>query len=139
MKYIRCGNTVAVRIDRGEELLEQLRIVCENENVRLATVSAIGAIDRFTAGAYHVEEKRYVQHTFTGAYEIVSLQGNISTKDGAYYAHIHMAAADDNGNTVGGHLNEARISATCELFINVLNGSADRFYDDATGLNLLDL
>ena len=139
MKYIRICNTVAVRIDRGEELLEQLKNVCIKENIHLATVNAIGAVDKFTVGAYHVEDKRYVKQSYEGAYEIVSLQGNISTMNGEYYAHIHMAAADDTGRTVGGHLNTAVISATCELFITVLDGRADRFYDDVTGLNLLDL
>jgi predicted DNA-binding protein with PD1-like motif len=139
MKYIRICNTVVVRIDRCEELLEQLKYVCIKENIHLATVNAIGAVGSFTLGAYHVEDKRYVKQTYEGAYEIVSLQGNISTMNGEYYAHIHMAASDDTGNTVGGHLNSAVISATCELFITVLDGCADRFYDDVTGLNLLKL
>ena len=139
MVYRRFENTVAVRIDRGEEILERLKEVCTRENIRLATVSAIGALGQFTVGVYNVEEKKYYKNTFTGAYEIVSLAGNISTMEGAYYAHLHLSAADGSGVCVGGHLNSALVSATCELFLQVIDGEIDRFYDDVTGLNLLKL
>ncbi len=139
MVYRRFENTVAVRIDRGEEILEQLKEVCTRENIRLATVSAIGALGEFTVGVYNVEEKKYYKNTFRGAYEIVSLAGNITTMDGAYYAHLHLSAADGSGGCVGGHLNGAVVSATCELFLQVIDGEIDRFYDDVTGLNLMKL
>ena len=139
MVYRRYGSTVAVRIDRGEEILEQLKIVCERENVRLATVSALGALDDFTVGVYNVDERRYYKYDFTGAYEIVSLCGNITTMNGAYYAHLHLSAAGSEGKTVGGHLNRAVVSATCELFLHLIDGELERFCDEETGLNLFDL
>ena len=43
---------------------------------------------------------------------------------------------DQMGACFGGHLNAARVSATCEMVITVLEGTVDRFHDDATGLNL---
>ncbi len=139
MKYQRFGDTLAVRIDRGEEILEQMKIACTAESVRLAGVSAIGAVDRFTVGVYDVTNKTYRKNTYEGAYEIVSLLGNVSEMNGEYYAHLHMCAADASGACVGGHLNGAVVSATCEMLLSVLPGSADRFYDDITGLNLLKL
>ena len=135
MKYRRFGNTLVVRIDRGEEILEQLKEACLRENVRLATVSAIGAVDEFTVGVYHVENKKYDKNTFTGAFEIVSLLGNITTMDGEYYAHLHMLAADDAGKTFGG----ARVSVTCEMFLTLIDGEIDRYHDDMIGINLLKL
>ena len=139
MTYKKFGDTVAVRIDRTEEIMDQLRIVCLKEGVRFAAVSAIGAVNRFTVGVYDVENKTYRKNTFAGAYEIVSLSGNVSEMNGEYYAHLHMCAADGSGACVGGHLNSAVVSATCELLLHVLPGAADRFYDDITGLNLWKL
>ncbi len=139
MKYRRFNDTLAVRIDRGEEVLEQLKQACLRENVRLATVSAIGALGEFTVGVYNVEEKKYYKNTFTGAYEIVSLLGNVTAMNGEYYAHLHLTAADGSGRCVGGHLNRAVVSATCEVFLRLIDGETDRFYDDVTGLNLMDL
>ena len=137
MEYGRFNDMIAVRIDRGEEILEQLKQVCLKENVQLATVSAIGALGEFTVGVYNVEEKKYYKNAFKGAYEIVSLAGNVTTMNGEYYAHLHLSAADGTGACVGGHLNAAVVSATCELFLRTANGAIDRFYDDVTGLNLL--
>ncbi len=139
MKYRRIEDTIIARIDRGEEILEKMKEIALKENIKLASVNALGAVDDFTVGVYDVEKKQYYSNTFTGAFEIVSFHGSINTMNGEYYSHIHMSAADDNGQTYGGHLNRAVVSATCEMFINVIYGKVDRFHDEETGLNLFDL
>ena len=136
MEYRKFNNVLVIRMDRGEEIMEKLKEVALKENVRLANVNALGAVDEFTVGAYDVLEKKYNSNTFKGVYEIVSLTGSINTMNGEYYSHIHMAVADEKGQTVGGHLNSARISATCEMFIYIVDGEVDRFKDESTGLNL---
>lgn len=50
MQYRRSGNTVVLRVDRGEEITECIKNVAEQENVVCAAVSAIGAVDGFDAG-----------------------------------------------------------------------------------------
>ena len=136
MEYRKFNNVLVIRMDRGEEIMEKLKEVALKENVRLANVNALGAVDEFTVGAYDVLEKKYNSNTFKGVYEIVSLTGSINTMNGEYYSHIHMAAADEKGQTVGGNINSARISATCEMFIYIVDGEVDRFKDESTGLNL---
>lgn len=138
MEYKRFGNTVYARFDLGEEVTEQLRAVAEAENIRLAHVRALGATDSFTVGVYDTEAKVYHALDFTGAHEIVSLTGTVNTMDGKYYSHLHMSAANVKGQVVGGHLNRCRISATCEMVIEITDGKLDRSYDDVTGLNLFD-
>ena len=137
MEYRRFDNTVAVRLDPDEEILEQLEKVVRAEKITLGHVSAIGAIKEFTIGVYSVPEQKYYSTDYTGAWEVVSLIGNITTKEGEPYLHLHMSAADDNGKTAGGHLNRAIISATSEIFITVCNGSIERIKDPRTGLNVL--
>ena len=56
--------------------------------------------------------------------------------NGGFYCHLHMSAADENGRVFGGHLNSAVVSATCEMIITVIDGNADRRFDEKTGLNL---
>ena len=136
MDYRRFGNQIVARMDRGEEILEQLKQIALREEIKLASVSALGAVDDFTVGVYKVDEQKYYSNHFAGAYEIVSLTGTISTMDGMYYAHLHMSAGDDSGAVFGGHLNRAVISATCELVITVIDGAVERVKDPATGLNV---
>ena len=56
--------------------------------------------------------------------------------DGQVYCHLHMSAGDGQGRVVGGHLNQARISATGELVLTVLPGEVDRRFSEEIGLNL---
>ena len=87
-------------------------------------------------GNFSVTEKKYYSNRFQGAYEIVSLTGTITTRDGAFYQHLHMSAADRSGAVVGGHLNSAVVSATCEMLIRLLPGTVERCFDEKVGLNL---
>lgn len=139
MDYRRFGDKIVARIDRGEEIHEQLERIALREGVRLAEVSALGAVDDFTVGVYKVAEKQYYANSFQGPFEIVSLTGTISTKDGAYYAHPHMSAGNEKGEVFGGHLNRARVSATCEMVISVIDGTVERRFDPEIGLNLFEM
>ena len=56
--------------------------------------------------------------------------------DGAYYAHIHMSAGDREYHVFGGHLNRAVVSGTCEMVIQVIDGTVDRIRDEEVGLNV---
>ena len=136
MDYRRFGKTIIARIDRGEEILTQLKTIALKEEIKLASVRALGATDDFTVGVFKVDEKKYYANHFTGDFEIVSLTGTISTMNGEYYAHLHMSAGDEQGRVFGGHLNEAIISATCEMVIEVIDGQVDRLRDESVGLNL---
>ena len=136
MQYARFDNMIAARIDRGEEILEELKKIALAEDIRLAHISALGAVGDFTVGVFHTAEKQYHANRFTGDWEIVSLVGNITRMDGEYYAHLHMSAGGADGSVVGGHLNRALVSATCEMFITILDGTVERRFDGDTGLNL---
>lgn len=136
MEYKRFNNTIVARIDRGEEILAQIKELALKENIKLAHISALGATNNFTVGVYKVEEKKYYKNHFVGDFEIVSLTGTINTMNHEFYTHIHMSAGNDSGEVFGGHLNEAVVSATCEMVITIIDGEVDRFLDDETGLNL---
>lgn len=135
MDYKRFDNTIIARIDKGEEILEQLKEISLKENIKLASVSALGATNDITVGVFRTAEKKYYANHFTGDLEIVSLTGTVSTMNGEYYAHLHMSAGDDKGNVFGGHLNKAVISATCEMVIQVIDGQVDREFNEEVGLN----
>ena len=137
MDYKRFNNAIVLRIDRGEEIHEQLKAVCLKENVKLASVSGIGAINDLTSGVWDVERKEYYSNHFTGVYEVANLVGTITTMNGEYYAHIHISAGDSQDHMVGGHLNRAVVSATSEIVLHLIDGTVEREFDPGVGLNLL--
>ena len=137
MEYKRFQDRIVARIDRGEEIHAQLKELALREQIRLAEVSALGAVNDFTVGVFKTDERKYYANHFTGSFEIVSLTGTITTQDGAYYAHLHMSAGNDRGEVFGGHLNEAIVSATCEMVIDVIDGTVERAFSEDVGLNLM--
>jgi len=137
MEYKRFGNTLVVRIDRGEEILSAVKELAQKENIKLASVRALGATDDFTVGVYDVAQKKYHSNSFQGYFEIVSLTGTINTMDGEFYAHLHMSAGNEKGRVFGGHLNRAVVSATCEMILQIVDGEVDRVYSPELGINLL--
>lgn len=136
MEYQKLGNNYVVRIDKGEELLQKISELCVNENIKVGSITGLGATDRVTIGLFDTEKKVYHKTELTGPMEITSLVGNISTKDGKNYLHCHINVCDNKMNVLGGHLNECWISATGEFILTKIEGSVERGLDDSVGLNL---
>lgn len=137
MDYRRFGNVIVARIDKGEELVAALKEIGLKEGVKLAGVSALGAVNDFTVGLYNTAERKYDFTNFTGDHEIVGLTGTINTMDGEYYSHLHLSASGEGGKVVGGHLARAVVSIVCEMVINIIDGQVDRKFNEEIGANLM--
>ena len=135
MDYKRFDNIIAVRLDKDDEISEQIKLIAEKENITAGSVSGIGATDDFTIGVFDLEKSDYEQFSFTGNHEITSLSGNISTMNGEKYVHLHITCAGKEGKIVGGHLLKGVISLTGEIFISVADGLIDRKRDETLGIN----
>ena len=139
MKYRKSGDTYLVRIDLDEEIMQSLKALCEQEDIRLARVEAIGASNHAVIGVYDLQEQAYHREELDGFMEITSLAGNVTRMDGEVYLHLHGTMADRNNTVHGGHVIEMRVGATCEMFVTVLPGEAGRARDDRLGINLISL
>lgn len=137
MKFKKFGNKWVVSINIGEEVVETLKKFCKDNNVKLGTISGIGAVKKATIGFYNLETKKYYLKELNGNYEITSLLGNISTMDGEVYLHLHINLADSTYNTFGGHLNSAVIGGVGEFIIEEIDGKVKRGFNEEVGLNLL--
>lgn len=136
MDYKRFDDKIIARIDRTEEVHEKLKEIALKENIKLASVYGLGATDDFTIGIFSVSKKDYKERNFKGEFEILSIIGSISTLDGEYYPHLHISASNGDGNVFGGHMKSARISVTCELTINIIDGVVERQKYPETGINI---
>ncbi len=136
MDYRKFGDTYVVRMDRGEEILACLTAFCEKEDVRLASVQALGAVDHAVVGVYDVASQVYTRKEFNEPMEIASLCGTVTRKEGQVYLHLHVTLCGKDMIARGGHANALRVSATCEMTLRVLPGEVGRALDSVTGLNL---
>ena len=136
MEFKRFGQTYVVRMERGEEIIATLASLCEQENIGLATVEAIGAVDHALMCIYDVPTKTFFRKEFSGPMEMSSLSGNVTRKDGAPYIHLHATVCDQELLAHGGHATALTVSATCEMFVHVMDGEVGRRMDEEIGLNM---
>lgn len=136
MIYKRFNDTYMLRIDKGEEVIRSLQAFCEQENITLAQVSAIGAVESAAVGVYDLETGKYHREDLPFFMEIASLSGSVTEMNGKPYIHLHTVLADQQNRTHAGHLIEMTVGATCEMFVRVLPGEVTRKKDAAVGLNL---
>ncbi len=130
------NGVIAVRLDKGEEIVASLRKVCEDYGVTCAKIDGIGAVSGAKVGMFDTATKEYHETALERFLEVTNLCGNVSQQNGEVYLHLHITLADDRGHAFGGHLKKAFIGATAELFITKLDGKIGRARDEATGLNL---
>ena len=137
MKFKKFKNKWIVRIDKGEEVIQTIKKVCEDNKIKLGSISGIGAADRVTIGLFNTKNKQYQSQELIGDYEITNLSGNISTMNGEIYLHLHIGLSDSKYNAYGGHLTSAVISGTGEIIIEEIEGEIEREFNKEVGLNLL--
>ena len=135
MEYKVFEDKVLVRLDKGDEIVSSLLAVAKEQDLTLASVAGIGATDDFEIGVFDLSRSDYEHVRFYANHEIVSLVGNLTTKEGAPYIHLHISCAGEGGKIVGGHLFSAKISLTAEIFLLKAAGSADRLRDETLGIN----
>ena len=93
MLYRSVGDTYVLRLELGEEVLTALTAFVEKQHIALGSVYGLGATDHVVVGLYNVSEQVYHKQEINGPMEITSLVGNISTKDGKPYLHLHINVA----------------------------------------------
>ena len=137
MEFKKFADFYIIRLDQNDQIIASLLAFAKKERVRLATIQGLGAVKDFTVGFFNPESRQYQEQKFQGFYEITTLLGNMTTKDGEPYLHVHATFGDENFQILGGHLKEATISVTGEVFIRIIKGEVDRTYQ-AIGINTID-
>ena len=74
MEYRKFPQGYVMRLDPGEEIVEQLTALVNRENVRLGSVSALGAAGDVTIGIFNTREKQYHSRRFQGDYNTMISQ-----------------------------------------------------------------
>jgi predicted DNA-binding protein with PD1-like motif len=139
MEYKRIEDKIVFRLEMGEELMESVQKIAASENVKLASISGIGACSKIEMGYIDLSIKDYVFKIFEGNMEILQATGNITLKDGEPFPHIHISVANEECKAFGGHLNEATISATFEGVMTIMDYEINREFNEDLGLALMNV
>lgn len=126
-----------LRVDKNEDVIEQVTKFLTENDITAASITGIGATDHVIVGLFDTNTKEYIKQEYQGMYEVSNFTGNATTKDGQTYLHMHITFCDKESRTYGGHLNFCNISGACELFFDIFDGIVEREMDEDIGLNLL--
>jgi predicted DNA-binding protein with PD1-like motif len=137
MSNYKLLRTIVGQLSYGSDLYDGLTEIIQRENIRLGRIQAIGATTHAIVAYYDQATKTYNPLTFTGGMEILSLNGNISMRDGKPFVHVHILLSDAEGKVFGGHLMKGTKLFACEVTIDEFEGEQlERAQDERTGLFL---
>lgn len=111
-------NRQIIIIERGEKLADVLNRAVTEQKILGGLISGLGALKDVEMGYYELDKHDYIRKTFSEEdYELISLNGNISLRDGKPYCHVHASLGRSDFSVFGGHLFEATVAVTCEISI----------------------
>ena len=136
MKF-RIDNTrVFMTLAKGNFINQTFESFAESQGLGCAWLNGIGALENPEIGYYSIKDKSYHRKHFMGEYELTSLIGNITMKEGKPFAHTHITFSDTNYNVFGGHLFDAKITAAGEFIMQLGNDDINRKMNQKIGLSL---
>ncbi|MBI2356406.1 MAG: DNA-binding protein [Candidatus Doudnabacteria bacterium] len=129
---------IIFRLKTGQLLREEIeKAAIENKIKAGVLLSAVGALSKLVLRMAGAKPDKQNVRTWDGEFEIVSATGTVSENG----CHIHLSAADKNGNVFGGHLKKGCVvRVTAEIVIGILeDASFERVLDPETGFEELSI
>ncbi len=94
-----------VFFDPGEEAVEGLAKFAREENIEVASFTAIGGFETASIGFFNLETRGFDEIPFyEPQVEVLSLVGEITKENGEPHVHGHVVLGRRDGSTLGGHL-----------------------------------
>ena len=143
MEYRKYGETVYIRMDRGDEIIGGVQEVCRREGIASAVYSGIGGCSEAQIQTFVPEAGAFETQVLRGMLELVSLNGSVNADDaGGYWNHTHAAFAYKEGDehrVAAGHMKSITVSYTAEIELRpVVGGFIGRKPDPETGTGFWD-
>jgi len=136
MNYRIDSDRIYMTLAKGDLINKTFEEYAESNDIGCAWINGIGALENPEIGYYSLEMKTYRHKIFSGDYELLSLLGNITLKEGKYFSHTHITFSDSNYQVYGGHLFDAKITAAGEFIMINGDKNINREMNSAIGLPL---
>ena len=128
----------AIILAKGDEVMSGLTDFARHNKVTSASFTAIGAFSHATVAWFDDGRKEFKLIPIEQQVELVSMIGDIALVNDQPAVHTHVAVASSDGTVRGGHVINAFVFPTLELFMTVYPTPLHKESDEATGLKLID-
>ncbi len=141
MTYTFDEYNYTLKFEKGEEFVGLLEDFVKEHSIKGGWVVGLGGLSSATLGFYDLNAQEYAWTKFDEPLELANLTGNIAWSDSKPALHLHATISDASLHASAGHLKEAAVAGTVEVFIHrwLDNKGLVRAKDSETGLNLFDL
>jgi predicted DNA-binding protein with PD1-like motif len=140
MRHHHLGDgAFVVRLDPGDEILASLTRVAEEHDIMAGHVMGLGAVDRLVLALLDPATGEYERRKFEEPMEVGHLMGTFSMDGDRPFVHVHAVVAPRELLAYAGHVMEARVSVSMELFVRRLPGRLDRQEIEGQSLKRLQL
>ena len=136
MKFRMEKSRAYMTLAKGDNINKTFESFAEVKGVGCAWLNGIGALENPEIGYYSLEDKSYYRKTFKGEYELTSLIGNITLKEGKPFSHTHITFSDTEFRVFGGHLFNANITAAGEFIMQFSSDEINHEMNAEIGLPL---
>ena len=136
MKFRIEDDRVLLTLATGDYINRTFEIFAEFKGLGCTWLNGIGALENPEIGYYSIVDKSYYRKQFIGEYELISLIGNISLKEGKTFAHTHITFSDKEYRVFGGHLFDGKITAAGEFIMQLGKNNISRIMNKDIGLPL---
>jgi predicted DNA-binding protein with PD1-like motif len=132
--------TFVLIFDTGDEAVAGLLAFAREHGLAASHFAGIGACERVTLGFFELERKDYKKIKINEQVEVMALIGNIALEEGGEpKVHAHIVVGKSDGTAHGGHLLEAHVRPTLEVFLVESSKPLRRRMKEEVGLALIDL
>jgi len=131
--------TFALIFETGDEVMSNLAAFAKENGLGAARMTAIGAFREATLGYFDWERKDYKKIPVEEQVEVLSLIGDVASKDSEPTVHAHVVLGRADGSTRGGHLVEAHVRPTLEVTLVESPAHLRKEHDPESGLALIRL
>lgn len=139
MQYTKTADSYLLRLQTDEDIVAAVTWFADDRRIDSGIVSGIGSVHHAVLGYFDRATREFTRRTIEADCGIVSLQGNLSVKEGKPFAHLHVTLGTRDFQALAGHLFEGKVAATCELVVRALPGMVQRRRDEKSGLWLWDV
>jgi predicted DNA-binding protein with PD1-like motif len=130
--------TFAVVLAAGDEAIASLTAFAEEHRLTASHFTAIGAFERSVVAYFDWGSKKYQRIPISEQTEVLSLVGDITSKDDRPQVHAHVVLGKPDATAHGGHLMEGHVRPTLEIVITEEPAYLRRRFDPQSGLALID-
>ena len=136
MKFRMEKSRAYMTLAKGDNINKTFESFAEVKGIGCAWLNGIGALENPEIGYYSLADKAYHRKIFKGEYELTSLIGNITLKEGKPFSHTHITFSDTEFRVFGGHLFNANITAAGEFIMQFGSDEINREMNAEIGLPL---